>query len=51
MLTREYKEMGDGKGPEKMLIKEQLLRTVQRELRLDVEMNELMEKKANQLQL
>lgn len=43
--------MGDHQGAQKMLIKEQLLKTVQRELRLDVEMNELMDKKAGMLQI
>lgn len=52
LLVKEYKSLGGGdSNPEKMLVKEQLLKTVQKSLKLDVEMNELMNKKSNQIEI
>jgi hypothetical protein len=46
MLTQEYKGISEKENSaEKLIIKEQLLKTVQKELKLDVEMNELISSK------
>lgn len=37
--------------PEKLIVKEHLLKTVQNELNLDIEMNEMISQRENQLEL
>lgn len=51
-LKKQFDQMRNERDtPEKLILKEHLLKTVQNELNLDIEMNEMISKRENQLEL